>query len=407
MRRKAVTIAIATLAGVVFAGALAQADGPRTQTFTYVGHEQTFTVSTGVAAVRIEAVGGPGGAGFNVSGEAGSLGGPGGLVLGEVPVTPGQVLRVWVGGPGLDGGNGIAGAGGFNGGAAGSVYGGGGGGASDVRTDSSLESRIVVAAGGGGGAFRTGTPVTNGGAAGQPGGSVGNCTGGGAGTGGAGGAGGTTGGGAGALGIGGGGGIDATSGNTGGGGGGGGLYGGGGGGVTTDQGASSDKAFCSGGGGANGFAAGVTATSSGVASSALPSVTLTEIAATGTSPTTTDTITTTTPAPTSPAKPALAGVTIVSVRRGGPVLGVANVGNDRSALQVELVFRRATGKRITVGRTVRAPVKAGTAPFNVPLNRPGKALLKKEHRLRLAVVVTVTPPQGAIGKITKVVTVRR
>jgi hypothetical protein len=194
-----------------------------TQTFTYTGSEQTFTVPAGVTSLEVVAVGGHGG-------NAARAGGAAAQVTGALSVTPGETLYVEVGGNGGEGGS--YSTGGFNGGGEGA---GGGGGASDVRTSSrefglSPDDRLIVAAGGGGGGT-TGSDIGGaGGAAGEAGESIPSNEGGGAGTqsnGGSGGSGGCINGTAGGLGIGG----DGGSFNYPGGGGGGGYYGGGGGGA--------------------------------------------------------------------------------------------------------------------------------------------------------------------------------
>ena len=64
--------------------------------------------------MTIQALGGQGGLGFDGSG-----GGKGGSVTATISVTPGETLAIFVGGQGGDATNNQAGAGGFNGGAAG------------------------------------------------------------------------------------------------------------------------------------------------------------------------------------------------------------------------------------------------------------------------------------------------
>jgi hypothetical protein len=250
-------------------------------TFTYTGHEETFTVPAGISSVQIDAVGAPGG---------GSAGGLGGTASGSVAVTPGETLFVDVGGVGTTM------AGGFNGGGdpdtnASTGGAGGGGGASDVRTVSgSLDTRLVVAGGGGGsGAFGLHAgAIAPGGAAGAAGtaggntssgndgggpGLAGTTTGGAGGNGGAAAAGGTDGtiGTMGSKGLGGNGGGDLGA-NTSGGGGGGGYFGGGGGGgggfTTGDQGGG-------GGGGGGSCFADNAPIACGANSSTTPSVTIT------------------------------------------------------------------------------------------------------------------------------------
>ncbi|MHB1836703.1 MAG: glycine-rich protein, partial [Solirubrobacteraceae bacterium] len=160
------------------ASASACLTGP--QTFSYTGAEACYVVPPGVTRVHVVAAGAPGGAGGeNVGGSTvpGGVGGFGAKVTGDLDVTPGQTLYVYVGGAGGNVANtgDPGGAGGFNGGGAGgSIGGGGGGGASDVRTvpasgdpctaGASLDSRLIVAAGGGGGGAASGSGGGAGGA---------------------------------------------------------------------------------------------------------------------------------------------------------------------------------------------------------------------------------------------------
>lgn len=115
-----------------------------TQTFNYTGAVQTFTVPTCVTSITVDCKGAQGGA----------TGGNGGRVTCVLPVTPGDILYIYVGGQG--GGYISQSPGGFNGGGNAGIcnvqyFGAGGGGASDIRLNStSLNSRVVVAGGGGG-----------------------------------------------------------------------------------------------------------------------------------------------------------------------------------------------------------------------------------------------------------------
>ena len=118
-------------------------------TFAFTGAVQTYTVPAGVTAIQIECWGAQGGTGTGFDGVEGT-GGLGGYSIGELVVTPGQILEVYVGGAGD-----MFGPGGFNGGGqAGTNYGAAGGGGSDVRvTPYGFGDRVIVAGGGGGGAF--------------------------------------------------------------------------------------------------------------------------------------------------------------------------------------------------------------------------------------------------------------
>lgn len=119
------------------------------QTFNYTGSFQTYTVPANTFALCFQVLGAQGRGNANNR----NLGGLGGEVTGTLAVTPGQVLRIYVGG-----GGGNSRLGGFNGGGdAGaqtgcvSAEGGGGGGASDIRVAPyGLANRVAVAGGGGG-----------------------------------------------------------------------------------------------------------------------------------------------------------------------------------------------------------------------------------------------------------------
>jgi ferredoxin len=102
-----------------------------TLTFNYTGALQTFTVPAGITSVTIEAWGAQG---------QGGNGGLGGYVKGDMIVTPGQVLNIYVGDQN-----------GYNGGGIGhAATPRNGGGASDVRTlGTTLNDRVIVAGGGG------------------------------------------------------------------------------------------------------------------------------------------------------------------------------------------------------------------------------------------------------------------
>ena len=122
-------------------------------TFTYTGANQTYTVPAGVTSIQVEAVGGTGGVYSGATNYA-----YGARVRATLPVTPGEVLTVVVGGRGQ---NGATNTTSFNGGGSGfGTYAGGGGGATDLRrpysastsTGDYLTSRnaLLVAGGGGG-----------------------------------------------------------------------------------------------------------------------------------------------------------------------------------------------------------------------------------------------------------------
>ncbi|MGE0636045.1 MAG: glycine-rich protein, partial [Bacteroidia bacterium] len=209
------------------------------QTFSYTGGVQSWTVPCGVTSISVDARGAGGNIGVGTWANYGNNNpAPGARVQTTISVTPGQLLYFYVGGqpsPGPTGGFNGGGTGGT--GYGGGNDGGGGGGASDIRSSgNTLVDRLVVAGGGGGAGADCQTGGNHGGSGGDPNGYDGfSCeagiTGGGGATQGGGGAGGVDGlyfywpaGNAGTFGTGG------TAGSTTiGGGGGGGYYGGGGG----------------------------------------------------------------------------------------------------------------------------------------------------------------------------------
>jgi hypothetical protein len=120
----------------------------QTTTFNYTGAVQTYTVPLCATTITVDVIGASGGANGPTNG------GLGGRVQATIPVTPGEVLDIYVGQTGINSLNLPAGA--YNGG--GGVYSysacgsaGTGGGASDIRRNPySLSDRLVVAGGGGG-----------------------------------------------------------------------------------------------------------------------------------------------------------------------------------------------------------------------------------------------------------------
>ena len=126
-------------------------------TFNFTGAQQSFVVPNGVYSVHIQAWGAQGAT------DPTDEGGFGGFVEGDLVVTPGQTLEIFVGGRGLNVAN-ETGGGGFNGGgnarSTSASIRGGGGGASDVRVNgASFNDRVIVAAGGGGGPCDIAMPI--------------------------------------------------------------------------------------------------------------------------------------------------------------------------------------------------------------------------------------------------------
>ncbi|QQT25174.1 MBG domain-containing protein [Sphingobacterium spiritivorum] len=138
------------------------------QTFSYTGAVQTFVVPAGVTNIKIDARGAQGASAiYNQPGtKPDDLGGKGGRVTADYPVTPGQTIYVMVGG-----------SNGYNGGGSGggSIAQPNGGGASDIRIGgTALTNRIIVAGGGGGAGNNCSNTAEPGGAGGELTGGTGN-----------------------------------------------------------------------------------------------------------------------------------------------------------------------------------------------------------------------------------------
>ena len=155
--------------------AAAGAAQAQTTTFTFTGGPRTYQVPAGVTRLRIDAQGASGGTSYQTT--TASFGA---RVLATIPVVPGEILTVVVGGRGTtgDGNDNRVNAGGFNGGGYGTGYGGGGG-ATDLRRAAASPStgdylgtrNALLVAGGAGGSFNGGSAV--GGAGGTPNGGTG------------------------------------------------------------------------------------------------------------------------------------------------------------------------------------------------------------------------------------------
>ncbi len=130
-----------------------------TQIFNYTATMQTFVVPAGVTSIRVDVRGAQGGsATYNDPNRPDDIGGKGGRVTAEYPVTPGQTLYIVVGGNS-----------GYNGGGSGggSIAQPRGGDASDIRIGgTALINRVIVAGGGGGGGNNCATIAEPGGAGG-------------------------------------------------------------------------------------------------------------------------------------------------------------------------------------------------------------------------------------------------
>jgi hypothetical protein len=137
-------------------------------TLFYTGGEQNYIVPCGVTNLTIDAFGAKGANGTSgANNSIGGVGGLGGHAQGNLTVSNGQTLSVFVGGQ-ANGGLGGYNGGAIGGGAGPTITGGGGGGATDVRLGgNTLDNRILVAGGGGGGGGYLGGGGGGGGTAGD------------------------------------------------------------------------------------------------------------------------------------------------------------------------------------------------------------------------------------------------
>lgn len=124
---------------------------PHSQTFTYTGAVQTFTVPDDVSEITITAKGAAGG----TDSTGNSSGGFGGLVSARFPVTAGDVYDVNVGGLPTTGGSVAGWPNGGQGDPIAGQFSGSGGGSSDVRPTGGLFTAALIVAGAGGGAGLT------------------------------------------------------------------------------------------------------------------------------------------------------------------------------------------------------------------------------------------------------------
>jgi hypothetical protein len=148
-----------------------------TQTYSYSGTIQSYTIPTGVNLIQIKAWGaGGGGAGIDEN----TSGGGGGFTVASYAVTQGQVVKVLVGSGGApaDSEEFESGEGGFGSGAGGHgayYWGGNGGGGGGTQVN--ISNYLNVFAGGGGGSSLAGYGANTGGAGGGTSGQTGIATG--------------------------------------------------------------------------------------------------------------------------------------------------------------------------------------------------------------------------------------
>jgi uncharacterized cupredoxin-like copper-binding protein len=90
-----------------------------------------------------------------------------------------------------------------------------------------------------------------------------------------------------------------------------------------------------------------------------------------------------------------------STQRGTAVRAVAKVGRPCKRIVARLVRGSAT-----LGKSVLRNVRTGRVPIKVPLNRAGRSLLARNHKLRLKLVVVATPTTGSSQTRSRTVTLK-
>jgi PKD repeat protein len=113
--------------------------------FNFTGNTQTWTVPAGVTSIFVDALGAQGGSNSH------SSGGLGGRVRSTISVTPGELLRINVGGTTTNNNGGWNG-GGLSGSSFSTSSARGGGGSTDIRSGGTSTSNRILVAGAGGGA---------------------------------------------------------------------------------------------------------------------------------------------------------------------------------------------------------------------------------------------------------------
>lgn len=111
-----------------------------------------------------------------------------------------------------------------------------------------------------------------------------------------------------------------------------------------------------------------------------------------------------TPVAAPPAPPAtLTRLTVARNQRGRVVRVRVGVGVAGSRVRVRLTNSR----RQSMGAVLKRAGRAGTLTLKVPLNKRGRAALRRSKRIKLTVAVSVTPPGGKPAGAVRRITLRR
>jgi hypothetical protein len=96
----------------------------------------------------------------------------------------------------------------------------------------------------------------------------------------------------------------------------------------------------------------------------------------------------------------------VSVLTAGADVRVKLIGARRKPVR-STAARGSAARRVTIGAAVKRGAPVGRHTFKVPLNRRGRAALRRSGKVKLSVRVAVTAPGGAHATAARKVTLRR
>jgi hypothetical protein len=89
------------------------------------------------------------------------------------------------------------------------------------------------------------------------------------------------------------------------------------------------------------------------------------------------------------------------------ITGAATVGVGKSKFAAVLHYTPKHGKPITVGTVTSSSVGKGRHSFTIKLNAAGRAALRHARKLKVVLVITVTPPKGKPVTVKRTITISR
>ncbi len=116
---------------------------------------------------------------------------------------------------------------------------------------------------------------------------------------------------------------------------------------------------------------------------------------------------------TGPLAAAIGGVAVAKTQKGTAVSGSVTIGRSGSFLIAEVYAEAAALARkkrppVRLGRQARGNLKAGRTTFKVPINNAARKALRRHHKLKVTLKLTVRPPKGAaLVTLSRTVTLKR